>query len=107
MKTKNIIRSLDDLSFVSQRAPKILALFSGALDSSFILKKLSHRTASEVICLTVDLGDGVNRDDLDALAKHFGARAIVGNGRERFAHGAVLPAIRANAMFTQHPSAQQ
>ena len=102
MKTKNRIRSLDDLSFVSKRTPKILTLFSGGLDSTFVLKelaKLSNHGAAEVICLTVDLGDGVNRADLDELAKRFGAHSIVVDGRDRFVHEAVLPAIRANAQY--------
>lgn len=102
MKTKNRIRSLDDLSIISQHTPKILTLFSGGLDSTFVLKelsKLSSKGAAEVICLTVDLGDGVNRADLDELAKRFGARSIVVDGRDRFAHDAILPAIRANAQY--------
>ena len=102
MKTKNRIRSLNDLSFVSQQTPKILTLFSGGLDSTFILKELSElssKGAAEVICLTVDLGDGVNRADLEEFAKRFGARSIVVDGRKRFAHAAVLPAIRANAQY--------
>jgi argininosuccinate synthase len=102
MKTKNRIRSLDDLSFVSQCTPKILTLFSGGLDSTFVLKelsKLSSQRSAEVICLTVDLGDGVNRTDLDEIAKRFGARSIVVDGREAFARDAVLPAIRANAQY--------
>ncbi len=87
---------------MSQRTPKILTLFSGGLDSTFILNvlsKLSNQGAAEVICLTVDLGDGVNRADLDELAERFGARSIVVDGRDRFAHDAVLPAIRANAQY--------
>ncbi len=99
MKTLNRIRSLDDLSFVSQRTPKILTLFSGGLDSTFVLKELSKQAKVEVICLTVDLGDGVDRADLDEIAKNFGARSIVVDGRAAFARDAVLPAIRANARY--------
>lgn len=102
MNTQNRIRSLNDLSFVSQRTSKILTLFSGGLDSTYVLRELSKLAldgAAEVICLTVDLGDGVNRADLDELAKRFGARSIVVDGRNRFANEAVIPAIRANAQY--------
>jgi argininosuccinate synthase len=102
MNTQNRIRSLNDLSFVSQRTSKILTLFSGGLDSTYVLKELSKLAlegAAEVICLTVDLGDGVNRADLNELAERFGARSIVVDGRNRFANEAVLPAIRANAQY--------
>lgn len=99
MNTLNRIRSLDDLSFIAQRTPKILTLFSGGLDSTFVLKELSKQSKAEVICLTVDLGDGVDRVDLGELAKRFGARSIVVDGRAAFARDAVLPAIRANARY--------
>ncbi len=95
----NNIRSLDDLFFVSQRAPKILTLFSGGLDSTFVLKELAKHPKAEVICLTVDLGDGIDRTDLDNIASFFGAKSIVVDGRETFARDAVLPAIQANAKY--------
>jgi hypothetical protein len=59
MKTKNRIRSLDDLSFVSQRTPKILTLFSGGLDSTFVLKELSDQGVDFVLTLMV------NRDNVN------------------------------------------
>lgn len=99
MKTVSRIRSFDDLSLVAKSTQTILTLFSGGLDSTFVLKELAKHTETEVICLTVDLGEGVDRSDLEELAKHFGARSIVMDGRESFARDAVLPAIQTNARY--------
>jgi argininosuccinate synthase len=99
MNTQQQIRSLDDLAFVSQQATRVLTLFSGGLDSTYVLKALARQGRAEVVCLTVDLGDGVDRSDLSALASQFGARSVVVDGRESFAHDAVLPALRANARY--------
>lgn len=99
MRTQNNIRSLDDLAFVSRRAARVLTLFSGGLDSTYVLKELAKQGRAEVVCLTIDLGDGVDRSDLDDLAKRFGARSVVVDGRQSFANDAVLPALRANARY--------
>jgi argininosuccinate synthase len=79
------IRSLDDLFFVSQSTPRILTLFSGGLDSTYVLKELAKHSKAEIICLTVDMGDGVDREDLSNLACFFGAKSIVVDGRASFA----------------------
>jgi len=99
MKTKNRIRSLDDLSFVSKNTTKILTLFSGGLDSTFILKELAKQSKIEVICLTVDLGDVIDREELSEIAANFGAISIVVDGRKTFAQDAVLSAIQAQAKY--------
>ena len=95
----NTIRSLDDLFFVSQQTPRILTLFSGGLDSTYVLKELAKQPKAEIICLTVDMGDGVDREDLANIAGFFGAKSIVVDGRASFAKDAVLPAIAANAKY--------
>lgn len=99
MKTKNRIRSLDDLEFVSRSSKRVLTLFSGGLDSTYVLKELAKNKACEVIALTIDLGDGVNQGDLNEIAARFGAQSIVVDGRESFARDAVLPALRSNAKY--------
>ncbi|RDS82495.1 argininosuccinate synthase-related protein [Dyella psychrodurans] len=99
MQNVTMIRSLDDLSYVCQQVPRILTLFSGGLDSTFLLKELARSAGTEIFCLTIDLGCGVNRSDLEELAHRFGARSIVVDGRATFARDAVLSAIRANARY--------
>lgn len=97
--TTRLIRSLDDVSKVTRSCKRILTLFSGGLDSTYVLKELAAARECEIVALTVDLGDGVNRDDLQAIAARFGARSVVIDAREAFARDAVLPALRANARY--------
>jgi len=93
-----VIRSLDDLRLVANHCKQVLTLFSGGLDSTYVLKCLADHTC-QVTALTVDLGDGVNRADLAQIASRFGANLLVIDGRQAFAQDAVLPAIRANARY--------
>ena len=69
MSSHQCIRSFDDLDFVTQRADCVLTLFSGGLDSTYVLKELAKKSSCSIIALTVDLGDGVNRDDIAALGE--------------------------------------
>ena len=99
MHTQRQIRSLQDLSIVTRSCQKVLTLFSGGLDSTYVLKELAQSPGCEIIALTVDLGDGVDRNDLRDIAERFGARSVVIDGQQMFAADAVLPAIRANARY--------
>jgi len=99
MKTQHRIRSFADLEYVSRSCKHVLTLFSGGVDSSYVLMELARHRGCEVTALTVDLGDGVNRDDLAMIASHFGARSLVIDGRHAFARDAVLPALRCNAQY--------
>lgn len=99
MRAHNQIRSFDDVKVVTERCGRILTLFSGGVDSSYILRELARHGAKGVLALTVDLGDGVDRDELQQIASYFGARSLVVDAREMFAQDAVLPALRANARY--------
>jgi argininosuccinate synthase len=92
------IRSFADLDVVAQRGRHVLTLFSGGLDSSYVLKELADRDC-QVTALTVDVGEGVHRKDLQDIANRFGARLEVIDARREFAQDAVLPAIRAQAKY--------
>lgn len=100
MGTSKQVRSFEDLSFLANCCKRVLTLFSGGLDSTYVLQELRNRSKDlEIICLTVDLGDGVNQDDLRSIAKQFDATSIVVDGKERFVREAVLPAMQANARY--------
>lgn len=99
VKSRTLIRSLADLSIVARSTKRVLTLFSGGLDSTYVLKELATTGVREIIALTIDLGDGVDRDDLRDIAGRFGAKSVVIDGRSVFARDAVVPAIRAHAMY--------
>jgi argininosuccinate synthase len=98
MSTSRRIRSLQDLQKVSAHCRHVMTLFSGGLDSTFVLSQLA-KSKCIITALTVDLGDGVARDDLAKIADQFGANLVVIDGAEIFARKAVLPAICANARY--------
>jgi argininosuccinate synthase len=77
----------------------VVALFSGGLDSSYLLKLLRDAGIREVIALVVDVGDDIDPDLLGARAKRLGAELTVVDAREQFANEFVLPAIQAQAYY--------
>jgi len=92
------IRSLADLIVVANRCERVLTLFSGGLDSTYVLKFLAN-SGCRVTALSINLGDGTNYEDLERITKHFGAHLVVIDGQQTFANDAALPAIRANARY--------
>lgn len=98
MGDSKLIRSHEDLSLVADQCDHIVTLFSGGLDSSYLLKSLvQHRC--KVTALAIDLGGGVDREMLSSIASRFGAALHIIDGREAFANDAVRPAICANARY--------
>ena len=92
------IRSFADLDVIARHAQHVLTLFSGGLDSTYVLKELAERHC-RVTALVVDVGDGINRPDLHAIASKFGAALEVVDVQEEFVSSAVLPAIRAQVKY--------
>lgn len=92
------IRSFADLDIIARHAQHVLTLFSGGLDSTYVLKELAERHC-RVTALVVDVGDGINRPDLHAIASKFGASLEIVDAQEEFVSSAVLPAIRAQAKY--------
>lgn len=86
------IRSFEDLDAMKGRVDHVLTLFSGGLDSSYVLKELSQRKL-RTTALSVDLGEGCQIEDLKEIADFFGVDLTIVDAREMFAHEAVAPAI--------------
>jgi argininosuccinate synthase len=80
---------------------RVLLLYSGGLDTSVMLKWIQDEYQAEVVALTVNLGQpGEDYEVIRGKALQIGAiDSIVVDAREEFAHGYVLPAIRANALY--------
>jgi argininosuccinate synthase len=92
------IRSFADLDTIAPHATHVLTLFSGGLDSSYVLKELADRRC-RVTALLVDVGEGACHADLRAIADRFGAALEIVDAREEFVGSFVLPAIRAQAKY--------
>lgn len=93
-----ILRSFGDLDAMQGKVDHVLTLFSGGLDSSYVLKELSQRKL-RVTALSVDVGEGCRAQDLKEIADFFGVGLTIVDAREMFAHEAVAPAIRAQAKY--------
>ncbi len=92
------IRSFEDLDAMQGQVDHVLTLFSGGLDSSYVLKELSQRKL-RITALSVDVGEGCRVQDLQEIADFFGAELTIVDAREMFAREAVAPAIRAQAKY--------
>lgn len=96
--TKNI-RSVEDLNKILSPQTRVLTLFSGGLDSAYLLYLLSQKNCAEVVALTFDLGDDINYPFLEQLARKFGVRLIVLDRKNEFAESFVAPAIAAPSLY--------
>ena len=78
----------------------VVLAYSGGLDTTVSVHRLTHEQGRAVVALLVDLGQG---EDLPALARRATAAgavdAVVVDARERFADEFLAPAIRANALY--------
>ena len=92
------VRCLEDLEKIASTKKNILTLFSGGLDSSYILYLLRNSTAN-VYALAVDVGDDINKETLSKITHYFNVELIVIEAKERFLSNAVLPALQAKAKY--------
>jgi argininosuccinate synthase len=98
-----LIRTFDDLAAADPDAP-VVTLFSGGLDSAYLLYRLRQAGFQEVHAFSVDLGDDETSADKLRITDLIGARLHMVDGRERFAAEFVRPAIAAQATYLgNHP----
>ncbi|MFC9281162.1 argininosuccinate synthase-related protein [Streptomyces collinus] len=98
-----LIRSFPDLDALDPHRP-VLTLFSGGLDSTYLLHRLRQSGFIEVHALSVGLGGEEGDDGARATAETLGAIAHTVDARETFATEFVAPAIAAHAVYLDtHP----
>lgn len=93
-----VVRNLDDLTEVGNRVNHVLTLFSGGLDSTYVLSILASLPC-KVTALVVDVGDDIDKPQLQTIAEHFNANLVVVDSADEFAYQAVIPAIQAQAKY--------
>ena len=76
-------------------------MFSGGLDSTYVLFRLQRLGFTNFHAVAVDVGATIDEDVLAKHAAHFGARFKYLDGRELFVKEGVMPAIRAHAMYME------
>jgi argininosuccinate synthase len=79
---------------------KVVLAYSGGLDTSVAVAWLREQYNVEVVTLTVDLGGGVLKEDIDRRAISAGAsRAYVVDARDRFVRDFCWPHVQASALY--------
>ena len=79
---------------------KIVLAYSGGLDTSVAIPWLAEKYGTEIVAVTMDLGQGKELDDVRERALAIGAvRAHVIDLREEFARDFILPALQAGAIY--------
>lgn len=99
------IRSFRDITHgdVDLRRP-IVTLFSGGLDSSYLLYRLVQAGATDVHALSVAVGGDEERSHIERITNALGVRLHLVDGRAAFVEEFVRPAITAHAVYLDtHP----
>jgi len=79
---------------------KIVLAYSGGLDTSVMVKWLQEQYKSDVVTLTLDVGQGDNLKAIEDKAKKLGAvNTYTMDLKKEFAMEYVFPAIKANALY--------
>ncbi len=93
------IESFEHVAAIDDRTAPIVTMFSGGLDSTYLLFKLKDLGFSNIDAVAVDVGEPVDRQMLAQIAASFGARFVYIDGRDAFVEGGVRPAVRAHAKY--------
>ena len=79
---------------------RVVLAYSGGLDTSVAVPWLAETYDAEVVCVTMDLGQGKELESVRERALAAGAaRAHVLDVREEFAANYILPALQAGAIY--------
>jgi argininosuccinate lyase len=73
--------------------------YSGGLDTSVAAAWLAREHGHPVVCVTVDVGQELDRSELEARAAAAGADLEVLDARAEFVSGYCWPALQANALY--------
>lgn len=93
------IESFDDIAKFDKRDTPVVTMFSGGLDSTYLLLRLQRLGFTNIHAVAVDVGAAVDEDVLTKHAASFGAKFKCLDGRELFVKEGVMPAIRAHAKY--------
>src|SRR4051794_29806718 len=92
------IHSFADIRRIDPATP-VVTLFSGGLDSAYLLLKLREAGFTQVIAVSADLGDAYDEPLLRQTATQLGAGLVLRDLRDEFAEEFVAPAIPAQAIY--------
>jgi argininosuccinate lyase/argininosuccinate synthase len=79
--------------------PAVALAYSGGLDTSVAARWLAEEHGLHVVAVTVDVGQELDRDVLQARAEAAGAELVVVDAREEYVTEFCWPALQANALY--------
>lgn len=104
MITSHLIRSFDDLADRLDRRRPVITLFSGGLDSSYLLLRLRQAGFANVHALSVDVGGTDTTHQNERITAQLGVRLHTHPQHDVFVSDFVTPAIKAHAVYLDtHP----
>ena len=78
----------------------VVLAYSGGLDTTVAVHRLTHEQGRRVVALLVDVGQGEDLESAARRARQAGAEdAVVVDARERLAAEFIAPAVAANALY--------
>lgn len=93
------IESFGHVARFPQRDTPVVTMFSGGLDSTYLLFRLQKLGFINIHAVAVDLGAPIDEDRLRKHTAHFGATFKRLDGRQLFVQESVMPGIRAHAKY--------
>jgi argininosuccinate synthase len=103
--TERLLRSFRQIESADiDRSLPVVTLFSGGLDSTYLLLRLREMNFTDVHAVSVNLGEDESSEEKQHIADALGVRLHVVDGRRTFAEEYVRPAIAAQAVYLDtHP----
>ena len=92
------VSSTEDITTLCKRATHVLTLFSGGLDSTYLLELLKGQGV-KVTALVVDLGSGVDTEHLTLLTNHYGIDLKIVDAQKNFIEHSIVSAIQALSLI--------
>ncbi|MFF2554468.1 argininosuccinate synthase-related protein [Nocardia sp. NPDC058058] len=94
-----LIRSFEEIDRTIDRSAPVVTLFSGGLDSSYLLLRLRELGFTQVHALSVDIGGLETVEEQKHIASELGAVFHSVDKQQVFAAEFVAPAIKAHAVY--------
>ena len=83
-----------------QRVSRVVLAYSGGLDTSVAIKWLQEKYRSEVVTVTIDVGQAENLQEIGDKANALGVmKHYPIDAKKEFVRDYIFPAIRANALY--------
>lgn len=99
MFTPSSLRSFRELELKLKRDAPVVTLFSGGLDSAYLLLWLREAGFNDVHAVSIDLAEAETSDQKTQVAEALGAKLHILNCKNEFARDFVAPAISAQAVY--------